>query len=111
MYDVKQPGVDDPLFNEDMAKKRVSDLQEYTKRLDAQLVKWKKSVDIAREKYYELNYYTMLQLLELRRELGCLTQATGAAPLLKPGVLMLLKSVSPAVSSTVVSESLQSCTL
>ena len=106
MYDVRQGGVKDLQFNEGMAKKRVSDLQEYTRMLDTQLVEWKKSVDTAREKYYKLNYFTTLQLLELRRELGRLAQPTGASPTLKPSVLMLLKSVSPDVSNTVVSESL-----
>ena len=110
MYDVLRPEVEDPEFNEVFAKKRVSDLQDYTRMLDEQLMEWKKSVDTAREKYYELNYFTTLQLLELRRELGHLVQPTRRAlltPILKPSILMLLKSVSPEVSSTVVFESLQ----
>ena len=107
VYDVHQEGVKDPQFNEVIAKKKVSDLQEYTRTLDTQLVQWKKSVNTAREMYYELNYFTTLQLLELRRELGQLAQQTSSAPPIKPGVLMLLKSVSPNVSSAVVFESLQ----
>ena len=106
MYDVPQPGDKELQFNDSFAKKRVSDLQEYTRVLDDQLVKWKKSVDTAREKYYELNYFTTLQLLELRRELGHLAQPTGASSVLKPSVLVLLKSVSPHVSGKVISESL-----
>ena len=106
VYDVRQSGVKELQFNDSFAKTRVSGLQEYTRVLDDQLVKWKKSVDTAREEYYELNYFTTLQLLELRRELGRLAQPTGATPVLKPSVLMLLKSVSPHVSSKVVSESL-----
>ena len=107
VYNVQQEGVKDPQFNEGIAKKRVTDLQEYTRTLDARLVEWKKSVDTAREMYYELNYFTTLQLLELRRELGHLAQQTSSAPSIKPGVLMLLKSVSPNVSSAIVFESLQ----
>ena len=106
MYEVPQPGDKELQFNDGFAKKRVSDLQEYTRKLDEKLGNWKKSVDTAREKYYELNYFTTLQLLELRRELGHMAQHTGATPVLKPSVLMLLKSVSPHVSSKVVSESL-----
>ena len=106
MYDGLQPGVKELQFDDGFAKRRVSDLQKYTRILDEQLGKWKKSVDTAREKYYELNYFTTLQLLELRRELGHLAQPTGATPGLNPRVLMLLKSVSPHVSSKVVAESL-----
>ena len=103
MYDVQHHGVEELQFNEDFAKKRVSELQHYTRKLDTQLTMWKKSVDTAREKYYELNYFTTLQLLELRRELALPT----ATAMLKPSVLMLLKSISPRICSTVVSKSLQ----
>ena len=98
---------EDPKLNESLAKKKVSDLQEYTKMLDTQLVEWKRSVDAAREKYYELNYFTTRQLLELRRELGHLLHPTTVVSSVKPSVLMLLKSVSPEVSTSVVLESLQ----
>ena len=103
MYDVQHLGVEELHFNEDFAKKRVSELQHYARKLDTQLTMWKKSVDTAREKYYELNYFTTLQLLELRRELALPTRAA----MLKPSVLMLLKSISPHISSTVVTKSLQ----
>ena len=103
MYDVQHLGVEELQFNENFAEKRLSELQHYTRKLDTQLTMWKKSVDTAREKYYELNYFTTLQLLELRRELAL---PTGVA-MLKPSVLMLLESISPHISSTVVSESLR----
>ena len=76
IYDVSQPGVKDLQFNESKAKKRVSELQDYTRKLDTRLVSWNISVDAARENYYELNYFTTLQLLELRKELGLHAQQT-----------------------------------
>ena len=97
----------DAKLNEGLVKKRVSDLQEYIKMLDTQLVEWKRSVEAAREKYYELNYFTTCQLLELRRELGHLLHPTTVVSSVKPSVLMLLRSVSPKVSNSVVLESLQ----
>ena len=96
-----------PKLNLRLAKKKVSDLQKYSKMLDTQLVVWKKSVDAAREKYYELNYFTTRQLLELRRELGQLLHSATIVSSVKPSVLMLLENVSPEVSSSVVLESLQ----
>ena len=97
----------DPKLNEGLAKKKVSDLHEYSRMLDTQLVEWKRSVDSARERHYELNYFTTRQLLELRRELGTLLHSTTVVSSVKPSVLMLLKSVSPEVSASVVLESLQ----
>ena len=102
MYDVPQPGHKDQKFNESKAKARVIELQEYTKKIDRILLSWNLSVDEAREKYYELNYFTTLQLLELRKELGLHIQQTTAFYSVKPSVLMLLQSISPEISTTLV---------
>ncbi len=104
IYDA-QPGEKEVQFSETEAKNRVATLQEYIRSLDKNLMSWKESVDRAREEYYELNYYTTLQLLELRKELGTLTVTKHHT--LKPRVLMLLQSISPNVTSFVVNDSLQ----
>ncbi len=106
VYNAEHPGDKDVQFNEAGAKEEVATLHNYIKTLDEKLVAWKQSVDNARGKYYELNYFTTLQLLQLRKELGTLTQ-TNVTHTVKPNVLMLLKSISPQVTSGVVIKSLQ----
>ncbi len=89
------------------AKLRVATLQDYIiHTLERDMIIWKQNVESAREKYYELNYFTTLQLLQLRKELGILSQ-TGTNHKVDRNVLMLLKSVSPQVSSRMVKDSLQ----
>ena len=90
-----------------MAERKVIVLHDYTQKLSEQLVLWNKKVDTAREKYYELNYFTTLQLLKLRREFGHLIQPTTAPLSLEPSVLMLLKSVSPSITDGIVSQAMQ----
>ena len=107
VYEVEQRGSHRRGFNKDKAKKRVSDLQEYTRKLEAHLVSWKTTVDSAREKYCELNYFTTKQLLKLRKELGQLLKHAAATSSVKPSILMLLKNISPGIPSSVVSSSLQ----
>ena len=48
----------------------VEDLQNQAKRMEAELDEWNKTVTSARNRFYELNYYTTRQLLILRSELG-----------------------------------------
>ncbi len=94
-------------FNVVEAKLRVATLQDYIiNTLERDIIAWKRIVESAREKHYELNYFTTLQLLQLRKELGILSK-TGTNHKVEPNVLMLLKSVSPQVSSRVVIDSLQ----
>ena len=95
-----------PHFCEENAKEFVSDLHEYIRRLDARLIDWNKTVDDTRERYYELNYFTTLQLLDLQKEFDRLSPPTNTASPVKPSILMLLKSISPGISSSVVSDSL-----
>ncbi len=109
IYNAKQRGDKDVQFNKAKAKDIVIILQKYIRTLDGKLVAWKQSVNNARGKYYELNYFTTLQLLYLRKELGSLTQPN-TTHTLKPNVLMLLKSVTPQVTSRAVIDSLQAIT-
>ena len=48
----------------------VEDLQKQAKRMEDDLDEWNQTVTLARNKFYELNYYTTRQLLILRSELG-----------------------------------------
>ena len=48
----------------------VEDLQKRAKRMEDELDEWNQTVTLARNKFYELNYYTTRQLLILRSELG-----------------------------------------
>ncbi|XP_064404373.1 E3 ubiquitin-protein ligase RNF213-like isoform X3 [Halichondria panicea] len=94
-------------FNLEEAKLRVATLQDYIiHTLERDMVTWKQIMESARDKYYELNYFTTLQLLQLRKELGILSQ-TSTNHKVEYNILMLLKSVSPQVSSRVVIDSLQ----
>ena len=98
-------------FNEMDAKLRVAALRKYiSNTLEWDLIAWKRSVESAREKYYELNYFTTLQLLQLRKELGILS-LLGATHKVNPIMLMLLKSISPQVTSRVVIDALHGAEL
>ena len=48
----------------------VEDLQKQAKRMEDELDEWNQTVTLARNKFYELNYFTTRQLLILRSELG-----------------------------------------
>lgn len=76
----------------------LSPLQSQARRMEDELRDWKKAVFDARNRFYELNYFTTIQLLTLRQELGALNNAThtGDVP---PHVLMLLHSISSQVTS------------
>lgn len=63
--------------------------------MECELRKWKGAVFEARHKFYELSYFTTVQLLVLRRELGTL-HVTHDVP---PNVLALLQSISSQIQS------------
>ena len=71
----------------------MNDLQIYTQEMENELDTWKKEVHSVRKKYYELNYYTTVQLLILRRELGAF-KIHKQKSVISPDVLALLQSVS-----------------
>ena len=66
--------------------------------MEKELQNWKKTVDFARQEFYELNYYTTVQLVTLRRELSMEKTASNVAT----KVLMLLQSISTQVTSGIV---------
>lgn len=85
-------------------------LQEQAKFMEDEFCKWKNTVKHARHVFYELNYYTTLQLLSLRKELGAAREADKAASI-SPSVLALLESISPQVTSNIVCDVIQDTAL
>ena len=81
-------------------KHLVNTLQVKAKKMEHELLLWKETVKDKREEFYELNYYTTLQLLTLRKELGTLTDDEASV---SPDVLALLHSISDDVTATDVS--------
>ena len=70
------------------------------KEMEDELYQWKNKVKETRAHFYELNYYTTLQLSSLRKELGKLKdpmRAGGAT--VAPGVLALLQSISSDITA------------
>jgi hypothetical protein len=73
--------------------------------MEEELSKWEDDVKGQRDSFYELNYYTTVQLLTLRRELGKLKDSSKSASI-SPEVLALLQSISSEVSDSHVSGAL-----
>ena len=90
----------------------VDTLQQQAKDMEEELRIWEHEVGQTRKKYYELNYYTTLQLLTLRKELGRLK--TSEQPCvhtqINPHVLALLGSISTEITSPCVWEIVKSVT-
>lgn len=81
----------------------IAELQAQAKLMEDELLLWNEIVRCRREEFYELNYFTTLQLLTLRRELGKLKNSSKIAAV-SPEVLALLQSISALVASDVVSD-------
>ena len=79
----------------------VETLQQQAKDMEEELQTWEEEVRRARKEYYELNYYTTLQLLTLRQELGKLkiSEQPRAHTQINPQVLALLESISTEITS------------
>ena len=84
-------------LQEESADQRVKELQAYAKKMEEDLNMWENEVKESRHHHYELNYYTTLQLLRLRKELGLVRQ--NPTKLVDPQILALLESISPKVTS------------
>ena len=78
----------------------VHTLQQQAKDMEAELHEWREKVKTTRLKFYELNYYTTLQLLILRKEFGGVKNLE--KPDVSPDSLALLQSISSQVSSEMV---------
>jgi len=90
----------------------VDTLQQQAKDMEEELQVWEDQVRQTREQYYELNYYTTLQLLTLRKELGRLKTSgqPRAHTQINPHVLALLESISTEITSPDVWEVVKSVT-
>ena len=75
-------------------------LHDQAKVMEHELANWKEEVTQKRGDFYELNYFTTLQLLTLRRELGVIKSKPNSGPgVVTPGVLALLESISTQVTA------------
>ena len=78
----------------------VSMLQVEAKKMEHELINWEEEVIQKRGEFYELNYFTTIQLLTLRRELGVIKSKPHIRPAdVSPNVLALLESISTQVSA------------
>ena len=84
----------------------ISHLQAQAQTMEKELSEWNDSVFNARQEFCELNYFTTIQLVTLRRELGALNNPSSARDIL-PSVLVLLQSISSDVNSKNVREVVQ----
>ena len=87
--DMKQ----EPQLEIALAKQLVDALKNIAKQMECGLEDWKNKVERSRKGHYELNYYTTLQLLGLRKELALIRSKSGKQ--CSPEVLALLQSISP----------------
>lgn len=87
----------EPCFLEELAAQHVAELSTRTKEMENALQEWENEVKVSRNRYYELNYYTTLQLLRLRKELGIVRN--NHCSLIDPEVLALLHCISHELKS------------
>ena len=85
----------------------VEDLQDLAKDMEDELVEWNKEVTLTRKKFYELNYYTMRQLLVLRGELGGLKNGRAQQSLHWGQVMALLESISSEITPSALANLVQ----
>lgn len=93
-------GMEEVEIQEESADQRVKGLQGLAKKMEEDLNLWDKEVKKSRSLYYELNYYTTLQLLRLRKELYLVHH--NPTKVVDPQILALLESISPKVTSVMV---------
>lgn len=85
----------------------IDSLQGQAKIMERELMEWKETVSSARHQFYELNYYTTVQLLTLRKELSMEKASSDVAS----DVLFLLQSISSQVTTGVVRQVVKNVTL
>ena len=88
----------------------VDTLQQQAKQMEEELQTWEDEVQQFRKEYYELNYYTTVQLLALRKELGKLkiSGQPHAHTQINRQILALLESISTKISSPCIIEVVKS---
>ncbi len=70
--------------------------------MEDELSEWKKMVKERRHDFYELNYFSTLQLLTLRKELGTIKNSERIRAVVPPNVIALLQSISSQITSDLV---------
>ncbi len=80
----------------------ISDLRDQAKEMEDELSEWKKMVKEKRQDFYELNYFSTLQLLTLRKELGTIKNSERSRAVVSPNVIALLQSISTQITSDLV---------
>ena len=70
--------------------------------MEDELSEWKKMVKDKRRDFYELNYFSTLQLLTLRKELGTIKNSERSRAVVPPNAIMLLQSISSQITSSLV---------
>ena len=89
----------EPQLQEEQAKQLVMDLSACAKEMENALKEWEKEVKEARNCFYELNYYTTRQLLQLRKNLGLARHSSCKHSQIDPEIMALLQSISQEVNS------------
>ena len=95
-----QGDIKEPQLDEELAAQNVAELNASAKEMENALEQWENEVKESRNRYYELNYYTTLQLLKLRKELGLVRLNTGRS--VDQEVLSLLHSISHEINTETV---------
>ncbi len=80
----------------------VTRLGEQAKIMERDLKDWRSAIRQQRNDFYHLNYFTTLQLLSLRKELGCFKETTDKH--IKLEIMALLLSVSRDITTQIVKE-------
>lgn len=88
---------DEQSFQEELAMQLIHQLIAHFKEMKAALKVWENEVKESRKQFYALNYYTTQQLQRLRKELGHFWWNPHEQ--IEPEVLVLLQSISPAITS------------
>ena len=81
----------------------VHELQNMASKMEKDLTEWKDEVKGMRKEFYQLNYFTTQQLLQLRKELGRFKNPNVRGSV-KPQVVALLQCISHDITSDIVIE-------
>lgn len=92
------------------AKSNQAGLQDLAMYMEQELEEWKDGVDKDRNQFYNLNYYTAKQLLDLRSDLRKLREDTDHHRI-APHTLSLLKSISQNVVQPLICKAIQNLDL
>ena len=90
-----------------MGKRVLADIQSKSKEFDHRYKECKKHINSLRKKYHELNFFTIQQLLFLRKELAGLKYSSTTEYLNRLQVYSLLEKVFPGIHKSLLQEVFQ----